>query len=202
MKISQQGDLDQTCFLYSIANAYRALTGHGVDDGRIQTHNGWSDIIKVTPSVSQFLTYGSDFYDSDSKEDQMIHKSIVRNAFEAFSSERYPFRTSKISIDEINCTDFMNSVVIFCITHEATCEYPHGLDEESSHWMVIVGRDEIDYFLACSCTRSNRGTGYQEHKMQSSGRLYNNKIPSKQLDVMNYIYSNYIYRVSCSKGNS
>ena len=194
--IYQQGDLDQTCFLYSIANAYRALTRRRVDDGR--TH-GWTNIIKVTPSISHFITTGSDFYNSKNKTkaDQIIHESIARNAFEVLSTEEHQFRTSKISTDKINCTDFMNSVVIFCITDKARCKYPLGLTQGFSHWMVIVGRDEINYLLACSCTRFNRGTNYKECEIQDSGRLYNNRILTEELDVkLNNIYPDYIYRIS------
>lgn len=195
MKIYQQGDLDQTCFLYSIANAYRALTGRRVDDRR-RARTCWEDIINVTPSISQFLTHGSDFYDSDSKEDQLIHESIVWNAFEVLSPNRYQFRTSKISTEKIKCTDFMNSVIIFCINHKAECEFPYGFGKDSSHWVVIVGRDTTNYLLACSCTRLNRSTNYEEYEIQGSGRLYNNKVSTEQLDERSHIYPNYIYKIS------
>ena len=196
MMIYQQGDLDQACFLYSIANAYRALTRRRVDDRRI---HGWTNIIKVTPSITQFLTTGSDFYNNKNKTkaDQIIHESIARNAFEVLSTEEHQFRTSKISTDDITCTDFMNSVVIFCITDKAECEYPHGLTQGFSHWMVIVGRHETNYLLACSCRRFNRRTKYKEDDIPDSGRRYNNRIATKKLDEeLKNIYPDYIYRIS------
>lgn len=190
MKIYQQGDLDNVCLLYSIANAYRALTGRRVDDGRTC---GWSNIIKITPSISQFLTDGSEFFENKDKAEQMIHESIVRNVFEVFSTATYQFDFLKISNNEINTIDFSNSVVVFCITERAKCKFHSKPD----HWMVIIDRDETNFLLACSCTRLYRGGDYEEYKIQNSNRVYNNQISTEELD---HIYPGYIYRISVSKG--
>ena len=131
MMIYQQGDLDNTCFLYSIANAYTALTCRSVNNERIR---GWSNIIKVTPSISQFLTDGSCFYENGTKE-EMIHESIVRSAFQVLSTKKYQFTISTISTDKIDNDDFLNTVVIFCVNDKAKCKCHSKLD----HWMVIVG---------------------------------------------------------------
>ena len=190
MKIYQQGDLDNTCLLYSIANAYRALTGRRVDDGRTY---GWSNIIKITPSISQFLTDGSEFFENKDKAEQMIHESIVRNAFEVLSTATYQFDFLKISNNKINTIDFSNSVVIFCITERAKCKFHRELD----HWMVIIDRDETNFLLACSYTRFYRGGDYEEYMIQNSNRVYNNQISAEELD---HVYPDYIYRISVSKG--
>ena len=191
MQIYQQGDLDSTCVLYSIANAYRALTS------RKLTPNMWQNIINVTPSISQFLTYGSTFFggtsDNYKKEaEKMIQQSIVENAFAVLSTKNYSFRISKISTDKIISNDFSNSVVIFSVTDKAKCEYHHELD----HSMVIIGvdNDKSNFLLACSYTRFFRGRCYEEHKIENSKRVYNNRISTSQLSSRN-IYSNYIYRV-------
>ena len=193
MQIYQQGDLDSTCVLYSIANAYRALTN------RTLTRNMWQNIINVTPSISQFLTYGSTFFDGTSdnykkEAEKMIQKSIVENAFAVLSTKKYSFRISKISTDKIISNDFSNSVVIFSVTDRAKCEYHDELD----HSMVIIGvdNDKSNFLLACSYTRFYRGRYYEEHKIENSKRVYNNKISTSQLSKRNNIYSNYIYRIS------
>ena len=139
VKIYSQGDLNGACFLYSIANAYKALSNKDI------TKNAWSKAVKGVLFLEDFMdgTLGTERYN-----DNQMFEDVVINMLNAFS------RKIAFEVKQVKCGNLASikklisekSVAIFCYTVE------ENEKEIINHWSCGVGFNDntSEIQLACS----------------------------------------------------
>lgn len=160
-QICPQGEFDGACFLYSIVNAYKTLSG------KRPTLKMWDKAIRTIPFKEKFITNdGTLFYDDNME----LYKFTISKILTGFSKkndgfllEAYPHieNTKKLNnlIDE-------NSVLIFCV--------------DGDHWVVGVEVDKNYIYLADSYKYFSDAGSYHENKSVKFKRFYNSKIDLKK----------------------
>ena len=141
--ILSQGDLDGACFLYSIANAYIALSHEKPNNSK------WNDFLKRWDHATEFIPFLRDFFSSTktysgsgryNKYEKLFESTIevllrelTRDKPLRFAVMSHPDITEK---NEISDLIDENSVVFTCS------------DEE--HWVCCVASEKKKIYCACS----------------------------------------------------
>ncbi|WP_140162497.1 hypothetical protein [Billgrantia desiderata] len=192
-KVLTQGHFDGFCLVYSIFNGYKSLTKPSQNSSVFAYENmaKWERVVNITPSLHHFASgVGSDFGVRRIATDIKLKRSFVEACFDVITegSRRYPVVEVEDIFNLINI-DFSAAVVILCVNENA--EFEHG--NIGDHWVVLVGRDEDSYLVACSYTLHQHG--FQERVDEASGRYYNTKISASKVKKST-VYQNSICKIS------
>jgi hypothetical protein len=140
IKIYSQGDLDGACFLYSIANAYKALTRKNV------TSRAWSKALNSVLLLEDFMdsTVGTERYNDDA----LLFEAVINNMLGAFS------RKISFEVTQVKCRNIASikklisekAVVIFCYMVEKDGK------EIINHWTCGVGLHDSPPGVQVACS--------------------------------------------------
>jgi hypothetical protein len=156
-KICSQGGFDGACFLYSIANAYTALTG------KKPTQRNWDKALKNIPFLSDFMT--SDMGTKQYDENLALYEFTIKTMLDYFSLgkvkiESYPDMNK---VQNIKRLLGKKSVVIVNI--------------KSEHWVVVVDSSDQEFQVACSFELMKKGSKYEEHISKGLKKSFNKTLP-------------------------
>lgn len=184
-----QGVLDDACFLYAQANAYKALTGKRV------TPEHWNRAVSRLPEPAGFL--------GGSGATQLSYDEAVRHIegiLEAFSDPGETFRLSpSAGIADLCGAVSSDSVVVFAYGGQTEFQNPR------SHVVCGVAVSDgppVALHLACSAAFSSRYLwfgNYVERHHPHLGRWSNDSI---QVDADVVIAPNFRWRVSRAEPRS
>ena len=156
IKIYSQGNLDGACFLYSIANAYKALSNKDI------TKSAWSKAVKGVLFLEDFMdgTLGTERYN-----DNQMFEDVVINMLNAFS------RKIAFEVKQVKCGNLASikklisekSVAIFCYTVEKNGK------EIINHWTCGVGANDDPIEIQVACSYCNA----EPKKVDKFNRWYN-----------------------------
>lgn len=177
-QISSQGEYDGACFLYSITNAYKALTG------KKPSQEKWDDAIQRVPYNSDFLVnVGTANYD----DDMALYEITTKRMLKCFAPKKYVFDIKSFpeekKVPPLQKLITENSVVILI----------EKLGENSEHWLTAVDFDEHNIYFANSWKLVNMGTKYSEQKSPTFNRIYND---SRKIGQLDWIYHPSVLQVS------
>jgi hypothetical protein len=151
LKIYSQGELDGACFLYSVANAIRAVSGKAI------SRADWSRAVERLPfRVNEFLSgYGTGVLDQHPGILAAFAKSFAAGLRSTVVIEAL----SELSEDDLEAAIEDGGALIASV-------------DNGEHWVAIV--EIIDGMALCACSWeiNNRDPAYVELGT-SSGRAYN-----------------------------
>jgi len=166
-KISPQGEYDGACFLYSVVNAYKALTGKN------PTLKMWDKSVENIPFRNDFLINVGTYWYDDNME---LYELAIQRMFEKFTKNKIAFEIK--SFHEISSRKALekligkNSVVI--------------LNIGSEHWVCGVDYNKENIFLADSYQLFSEVQKYSEMKSDKFERYYNS---NKTLSDISWLYN-------------
>ncbi len=136
-KIYTQGTLDGACFIYSLANAYYALTGE------IITPMKWERCVNASPlSMQDFMTRrGTTKLDGDPRWYEIACETFLAPSGKKFSASY----VSYTSYEKLKASISRSSVIILLVDKE-------------SHWLTAVDAADKQIFAACSYENHNAAT--------------------------------------------
>jgi len=161
-----QGEYDGACFLYSITNAFKALTG------KKPTQELWDEALKLVPFGQDFLVnIGTTRYD----DDMDLYVLTVKRMLQIFSKNKFSFEVKahpKINSQKKLHSLICDNCVIILVTED--------------HWMVGVDIDDREIYLADSYKLVTMGAKYQEKQSHKLQRSYND---SRALKDLSWLYN-------------
>lgn len=167
-QIYHQGFLDGTCFPYSLANAYKALTGSKV------TQEKWDRAIRYVPEPANFL--GSVGATTLSYEEAV---ALIQAMLAALSDPAERFEICQLSASA-GVADLCREISPDSVVHFAFGG-PTEVHHPQNHVVcgVAASTDPVVLHIACSAAFSSRhlrdGT-YEERFHPSLGRYSNDSI--------------------------
>jgi hypothetical protein len=151
LKIYSQGELDGACFLYSIANAIRAVTGRAI------SQKDWRRAVESLPfRTNEFLSgYGTGVLDQHPTTLIAFAKSFAKSLRSTVAVELL----LKLTVGKLAPAMEDGAILIVSIN-------------SGDHWVAIVEIADGMAFCACSWEINNRDPAYAE-RLSASGRVYN-----------------------------
>jgi hypothetical protein len=151
--IYHQGNFDGACFLYSVINAYSAITGFEVEQSM------WEEALKWIPFRADYLSdTGTQRIDDDFNLYAFTIHRITRElkCGNKIKAKGFVDVTSVVDVKKyIN----KSSVLIY--------------NKKGHHWVVGVDYCQNGIESACSNELVNKRSKYQEYKSSNFGREYN-----------------------------
>jgi hypothetical protein len=197
-RIFAQGSLDGACCLYSIMNAFKALTFPEMETRDFASHQPaagfgkrkWGYLVRTCPQTVEILSgVGLGEYIAgieSSRTNEALEKNfnnILAMAFDLLSDNDYRFQTSIISLGALEKVDFRTSVVILAIDKDIPTSAGNTIGK---HFICIVGKDAERFHIMCSVTLSAVDSGrYVEQRDDLSKRYYNNAIKIVDVNEIN-----------------
>jgi len=157
-RINSQGNYDGACFLYSIANAYAALTGKNL------SQRVWDEAVAEMPFLAQFMTAaeGTRLYN----DSVPLYIFSINRLLNGYRKKRFQIDSMPNLRDgaELLASISGNSVVI--------------LNIRSEHWVCAVDHTTAGakLFLACSAQLFEKRSKYEEKTGPTFGRAYNREL--------------------------
>ncbi|PBP64981.1 hypothetical protein PSYCIT7_013835 [Pseudomonas syringae Cit 7] len=150
-KIYSQGELDGACFLYSVANAIRAVTGRAI------SRPDWRRAIERLPfRTHEFLSgYGTGVLDQHPDALVAFAKSFAGSLRSTVVMEPL----LRLSAGEMEAALEEGKALIVSV-------------DKGEHWVAIVEIADGLAYCACSWEINKKSPAYTE-RMTSSGRTYN-----------------------------
>jgi len=147
-----QGFLDDACFLYALANAYRALTGKRV------TREHWSRAISQLPDPATFLGGAGATKLSHDVAEQLIE--VVLGAFSG-QGEIVTLKSLSPSAGIADFRDAVSSDSVVVFAYGGPTEFLHP----QTHIVcgVAASNDPAALHVACSAALSSRYLQYGEY---------------------------------------
>jgi len=173
--IFSQGDYDGACFLYALANAYFAVTGHRPSCG------AWDRGIRAVQHAHDFLGGCIGTTEHFSSDPQTI-PAAVAIMLTSFNSDGPPvqWRQCATACDVQGIAPFIDRRGVVVFRYQGETAQVEPID----HWVcgVAVGRRPIRLHLACSYRKSQDdwqpGGRYRERRHPEIGRYSNNWLAS------------------------
>jgi hypothetical protein len=160
-KIYSQGEFDGSCFLYSVANAIRAVTGKGI------SRADWQRAIEGMPfRTTEFLGgYGTGALDRFPDALSVFAKSFARSLRSTVAVETLP----KLTSVDLETGLGEGHVVIASI-------------DAGDHWVVVL--DVFDGVAFCACSwEANAGNAEYKELPTRHGHIYNMTRPVADLKL-------------------
>lgn len=197
-RVLAQGNFDGLCLIYSLFNAYKALTQPKAPAAKYtKDHDDkWKVVIGNTPSLHNFvLGTGSDFGLRTDAMDAAVKRAFIASSIAVMTEEATgdsPI-VAAVDIPSLATMDFSNSVAVLCVKRAAKFENG-GMGE---HWIAIVGRDDAQgkYLVACSNTLIHHG--FTERADERTGRYFNTTIDVAGITTRT-VYPNNINQIQIS----
>jgi len=172
-EIYTQGYFDGACFLYSICNAYNALTAGKVTQAK------WNKLMPAVPFLQDFLRSDQG---TDGIEDNILD-CIIGNFLNKVS-DKHTFAVTRGNKQALTKALDKGSVSVFAVKGDT--EKQKDLD----HWVCGIGTEGNKILVACSWAGYNRNpkdTGVIT-ACPKTGRLYNDRVLSKEAIVEGSIF--------------
>ncbi len=150
-KIYSQGELDGACFLYSVANSIRAVTG------RVISRRDWQRAIERLPFRTHEFLSGGGTGVLDQHPDALI--SFAKSFAGSLRSTVAIETLLKLSACEMEAAMDKGEALIVSI-------------DRGEHWVSIIEIADGLAYCACSWEINERNPTYAERET-SSGRAYN-----------------------------
>lgn len=179
--IYAQGDLDGACFLYSTANAYRALTGKNIGK------SAWANAMRGVFFPEDFLDGGARGGTERYRDNPMLFETALKHMFSCFSEKNgislnIAPQTVK-GIGGIKKLISPTSVVIFCYKVEKSGKI------EINHWTCGVGYSDSPIKIRVACSSSD----FEENKDEKFNRWFTEEIPD---DISTTIFDGSVFQIS------
>jgi hypothetical protein len=190
--IPQQFIADTMCQPITIILSYKALVAPGLTiKAFFYVHKGkWETLINITPGIySQICGGGSDLGLRIPEGRELIF-SLLRNAFQIFSTRQHKFTVERITIAKFRRkTNFNQSVVLFRIHDDDARQ-----NEFKGHFFCAVDYDKQNVLLQCSAAIYDGSEPYIE-KLSPIGRYFNDVLPVHSISP-NYIKIKQIFEIT------
>lgn len=173
-KIYAQGDLDGACFLYSIVNAYAALT---------KKEPPFPNVCRAFRQVDfpqDFLSGNTGTTDNYDKNHSKLKENIER-IISILGDER--IITSQVfdNLLDVDLSDFVNDNSVLIVRYKGDSKFAIGID----HWVCVVAYEKHfkTMHIACSVRLQKACMGgncdYREVFHQNFSRWSNDKLSTK-----------------------
>ncbi len=157
VKIYSQGDLNGACFLFSIANAYKALSHKEI------TQRAWSKAMKEVFFLEDFMD--SALGTARFNDNPDLFKIVIQQMLNSFSDKEFEVNYMKCNtISAVKKLISANSVAIFCFK----LENDKG-KEIINHWTCGVDVTEKPAGIQVACSSCKN----EPQKSNNYNRWYN-----------------------------
>jgi hypothetical protein len=160
-KIYSQGEFDGACFLYSVANAIRAVTGKGI------SRADWQRAVSGMPfETTEFLDgFGTGKLDRFPDTLSVFAGSFARSLRSTVAIETLP----RLTVGDITAGISSGKVAIASI-------------DAGDHWLVIL--DVVDGVAFCACSwEFNSGRATYDELPTDNGHIFNLERPVADLKL-------------------
>lgn len=193
-RILSQGVMDGSCFLYSVANAYKQLTypemaAHAFSD---KMEEKWKAIVRTAPSwLCNLSGEGTDFRIKSDSIENAIFLDTIRRCFDIFDDEKRKFSIGFITKKAfVKKKDYSNSVVLFC--SKSGMKSKAYVFDSDYHWSCVTGRAKCSGLVCVACSYvMHYGNPCAEH-LGDSQKSYNNLFDISQFTERKMFYDSFI----------
>lgn len=173
-EICPQGEYDGACFLYSVTNAYKTLTG------KHPTFNMWDNAVEHIPFRDDFIrNIGTYWYD----DNMYLYEITIKRMLKHFARKKYSFKIS--SYEKVCKSNKLREL----INHNSVIV----LNISSEHWVTAIDIDEENIYFADSYKLAQMGSKYEEFKSANLGRIYNDY---HELNDMSWLYNPSVIKIT------
>ena len=162
-RILAQGDRDGACFLYSVANAYQALTGNAI------SRKQWTRAIDSIRFKSEdFLSgRGTERLDDSSGD----FKELAEDFLSKLPLAKFDISSTKVASQKALSSLITNDQVLIIAI------------EDGDHWVCLVDSNNSVFHVACSATALEEFDSYNESKTDMFGRYTNRAYSYRNLKL-------------------